>query len=183
MLGTAETDRRSLLSGFAALMIGMNAPALAQRVKAHPRFFTVPERAFLARLSDTLIPATDTPGAVAAGVPETFESMMVTWASQSHRAALRSALATLSRRLDKLSAGSFMRASKITRTAALSQIDAAAFGPAKAQYGDYREIKKLIAHLYYTSEIGASQELRYDAMPGEWLSDIPFKDIGKTWAT
>lgn len=177
------TDRRSLLAGFAALMAAMNVPALAQTVAPDTRFFTPSEHRFLSALSDTLIPATDTPGAVGAGVPDTFDAMMVTWASPVHRAALRTALAILAGRLNPLAGGNFSQAPAASRAAALSPIDQAAFGAKATEDSDYRAIKSLIAELYYTSEIGASQELIYDPMPGEWLGDIPFTDIGKTWAT
>jgi hypothetical protein len=35
---------------------------------------------------------------------------------------------------------------------------------------------------YFTSEVGATQVLRYDPVPGAYHGCIPFEEVGKTWA-
>jgi len=47
----------------------------------------------------------------------------------------------------------------------------------------YRDIKQTIATAYYMSELGATEELHYEPVPGEWRGDVPFSEIGKAWAT
>jgi len=44
-------------------------------------------------------------------------------------------------------------------------------------------MKRTIATAYYMSEVGASEELNYDPVPGDWRADVPFSEIGKAWAT
>ena len=34
---------------------------------------------------------------------------------------------------------------------------------------------------YYTSEVGATEELRVNPM-GVWLPDIPYGQVGRSWA-
>jgi hypothetical protein len=36
---------------------------------------------------------------------------------------------------------------------------------------------------YFTSEAGATQVLRYIAIPGKQEGCIPFEQVGRTWAT
>ena len=60
-----------------------------------PAFFTPAEYATLARLTDAIIPPTDTPGAAAAGVPE-YIDRVVTLNSQ-HQPLIRAGLAWLER--------------------------------------------------------------------------------------
>lgn len=43
-------------------------------------------------------------------------------------------------------------------------------------------LKELTIAGYYTSEIGATEELRWDPAPGRIDLDVPFSEIGRTWA-
>jgi gluconate 2-dehydrogenase gamma chain len=46
----------------------------------------------------------------------------------------------------------------------------------------YRTLKELTVIGYYTSEVGATRELRYEASPGRYQGCIPFADVGRVWA-
>ncbi|HEX6069127.1 MAG TPA: gluconate 2-dehydrogenase subunit 3 family protein [Longimicrobiaceae bacterium] len=45
----------------------------------------------------------------------------------------------------------------------------------------FRTLKELVLVGYYTSEVGATQELRVNPM-GTWLGDIPYADVKQAWA-
>lgn len=45
----------------------------------------------------------------------------------------------------------------------------------------FRTLKELVLVGYYTSEVGATQELRVSPM-GIWRADIPYAEIGRSWA-
>lgn len=45
----------------------------------------------------------------------------------------------------------------------------------------FRTFKELVLVGYYTSEVGATMELRPNPM-GVWRSDVPYVDIGQAWA-
>jgi gluconate 2-dehydrogenase gamma chain len=60
-----------------------------------PAFFTPAEYATLARLTDVIIPSTDTPGAAAAGVPEYIDRVVTL--NAEHQPAIRAGLAWLER--------------------------------------------------------------------------------------
>ena len=60
-----------------------------------PAFFTPAEYATLSRLNDVIIPATDTPGAVAAGVPEYVDRVVTL--NAEHQPLIRAGLAWLER--------------------------------------------------------------------------------------
>jgi hypothetical protein len=61
-----------------------------------PAFFTPAEYARLSRLTDVIIPPTDTPGAAAAGVPEYIDRVVVL--NPEHQPMVRAGLAWLERR-------------------------------------------------------------------------------------
>ena len=46
----------------------------------------------------------------------------------------------------------------------------------------YRQLKELTLAGYYTSEPGATEELRWEAAPGRYDADVPLSEIGRAWA-
>lgn len=137
---------------------------------------------FLAAFVDTLIPETDTPGAKAAGVHLGLVGLIGRWASVSTRESVLGAITALQAALDARAGGSFEGAAPAARLSALAAHDAEAFGARFATSKDYRTLKSLAVRLYYTSEVGASQELRYDPLPGGYVGDLPFKAGDRAWA-
>jgi Gluconate 2-dehydrogenase subunit 3 len=127
----------------------------------------------LTKLCAIVIPAGDTPGAAETGVPA-FVSLAATRGLAGTSAdAAGLVLQELNRR-----AGSNWPTLPPDRAAELvAALDAEAYGRASA--GDaalaaWRSIKALIVIGYYTSEVGATQELRYQFVPGRYEADIPF---------
>ena len=52
----------------------------------------------------------------------------------------------------------------------------------RAQDPAYRKFKHLVLVGYYQSEIGATQELRFELVPGAWRSCVPLSEIGRASA-
>jgi len=48
---------------------------------------------------------------------------------------------------------------------------------------DFKSLKKLICFGYYTSEVGATQELRFDAIPGGFKGSIPYNKDDASWGS
>ncbi|MEM6285778.1 MAG: gluconate 2-dehydrogenase subunit 3 family protein [Bacteroidota bacterium] len=46
----------------------------------------------------------------------------------------------------------------------------------------YRQLKELTVAGYYTSEVGATQELQWLAVPGRYDADVPLSEVGRAWA-
>ena len=53
----------------------------------------------------------------------------------------------------------------------------------QAQRADFKILKQYICFGYYTSEVGGTQELRYDPVPGGFKGSIPYKNSDPSWAT
>jgi hypothetical protein len=163
----APLGRRDVLHAAAGALAAMmlqpgwvsTARAQAAALRTDPRF------AFMDRVSELTIPTTDTPGASAAGVP-----VFVLFALDQRVSGLDPALLpTLQARLDQAAGGSFLARPEADQLRILTKLDTAAYA-APAQPGApayaWRRIKAAIVAGYYTSEIGASQELVYEPVPG-----------------
>jgi gluconate 2-dehydrogenase gamma chain len=183
-----ETNRRNLLKSVAALsalslLASCDALGSMSAMKGGDVFFDNDEMRFLSALTDTIIPATDTPGALAAKVPATLQQLLSSWASEETRRTWRVTLTALAAELDKSAAGGFIKANATARAKALGALDAAVYADPKHKLVAYRDVKKTIGDAYYMSEVGATQELQYMAVPGAWKADEPLSKIGKNWVT
>jgi glucoside 3-dehydrogenase (cytochrome c) hitch-hiker subunit len=172
--------RRALLER-AIFLVG-GAAALSLGACAKPESgaaFDAAQMADLDIITDIMIPATDTPGARGAGVPAFMENMMVNWASAETRAKYAGVLKAIGDRARADHGAPLARLDADKQLAAVRAYDADNIG---AESDDYRHFKELALLGYYNSEIGATQELRYELVPGVWRADIPFSDIGRAWA-
>jgi hypothetical protein len=176
------SSRRRVLGGLVSLVGAASMPRWVFAAPATSAFLTSSESAFITALADTLIPDTDTPGALAVGVPSGFDRLLAGWASGARRAAIKQAVAALRADLDQRVGAPFGSASPAARLSALTALDADAYGAELQRYEDYRDIKLLMVRLYYASESGTTLELRYDPVPGGYDGDVPFAKIGRTWA-
>jgi gluconate 2-dehydrogenase gamma chain len=55
-------------------------------------------------------------------------------------------------------------------------------GPERPEVPFFRTMKELTIVGYYTSEVGATVELRHEAVPGRHQGCVPFTEIGRAWA-
>jgi gluconate 2-dehydrogenase gamma chain len=179
MTEISRMDRRELLQR-AMLLVGAALSPLGSDALAAAK--TELDRTRLALLSavvDTLIPKTDTPGAVEAGVPQHFEALLHQWASPTRRAELIAALDAIDELAQQKQRRSFASLTPNERHELLAAYDAAALqraasGPG-ARFVDpaYAKMKELIVVLFYVSETALTHELTYEHTPGEWRPSVP----------
>ena len=139
----------------------------------------------VATLSELIIPETDTPGARAAGVHEFIDNMLTDWYDESEVDEFLAGLTDIERRAQERGEQSFTDLDRDLQVEILTQMEAEA--EAWSENGAtetppfFRTIKSLTLFGYYTSEVGATQELRVNPM-GIYRADIPFDEIGRAWA-
>lgn len=263
----------------AAMLGGCRAEAGADYAY---RALTTSQQGLTARLVDLIIPATDTPGAKAAGVPGFIDKMLADWMPDEDRARFLAGLADVDARAQKAHQKTFADLDDAQAVALLTTMDREAYaaeaeangnawggrpapsdttasanaqsgrtGPtgaarvdtataegaqdaaaaSRAQSGTsamedeaedevgrtggpgsndaggdqlalrkpseapaevaepappafFRTLKEITLAGYYTSEIGATQELRWVLAPGDFKADLPLADVngGRTWA-
>jgi hypothetical protein len=135
--------------------------------------FTAADLALLDEIGDTIIPATDTPGAKAARIGA-FMAMMVTDCyDDAHHAAFKAGVA-------KLHAEGFAAADSAARTTRLNVLDAEqkrhhATKATNEPAHYFRMMKQLTILGYFTSEIGATQALNFEEVPGRFDGNAPYQ--------
>lgn len=146
------------------------------------KFLSADEMALVSALAQTIIPKTETAGAIEAGVPESIQALASEWGDDNYRKYIRSGLATLEKHFKTVGGQSFTAQSEKQQKSLLSKYDADVYG-GKKEDQFYRDFKSTVATAYYMSEPGATEELAYEAVPGEWKGCVPLADYPKTWAT
>ena len=130
---------------------------------------------------DQIIPATDTPGAKAARVNEFIDVILTEWATPEERTRFLEGLAGIDKESQQLFGKNFAEASPQQQLTQLRAIDDTTLAgrttrvrhgntipePDAQLKGDFWEVfKRITVHGYYTSEIGFTQELKLQIIPG-----------------
>lgn len=146
-----------------------DARPAAPRAEAYtPVFFGAGEYALVSRVADLIIPATDTPGAIGAGVPEYVDRVVSL--NPEHQGLMRAGLEWLDVRSRELFAGRFLDASETQQIQLLQplsdEVDRQQRSRSTPSATDvpvrfFRLVKNLTADGYYTSRVGLIDELGY----------------------
>mgnify|MGYP003670703602 FL=1 len=141
----------------------------------------------VADLADAIIPDTQTPGAKSVNVHYFVDELAANWMTAKQRTNFLDNLTALDQRIKDERGSSFSNLSADAKNAALDsfglELLTAASGNGAGEKHIYLELRELIIFGYYTSEVGASEELLYDPIPGGYKGCIPFDDVGKTWSS
>jgi hypothetical protein len=161
--------------------------ALAAEPAARSTAFTAAEVALLDEVAETILPATGTPGAKAAGVGAFMALMVSDVLSPAQQQVFREGMTTLEERSRAAHGTGFIDATPAGRLALLEALDREQFEHAATHADDspahwFRMMKGLALFGYFTSEIGYTQALRYVETPGRFDPAAPHASGEKSWA-
>lgn len=181
----ASTERRAALIRLAGLcglaLSGEALAALAAPGRA-PGLLAPDALALTGVLVELIIPATDTPGALAVGAHHTISHLLHACATSQAQAQFMAGLARLDGIARSHGGKGFAAQAPARQAALLHALDAgqAPFNGEDREF--FRQLKSYTALAYYTSEAGATRELAYAPVPGGFKGDVPLKKIGRSWA-
>lgn len=208
-----DIDRREFLHRLGAGLGVVLAPGTVAAVlsgcrpgpDASPEFLTGVEYLLVGDLAERIIPKTNTPGALEAGVPAYIDMLLAHFSDDATRTEVREQLGALqawlsehrSDRIDhldpavasalvhSLDAQAFPEEAPAARTAPLDPDRLGTPPTVELNLGGktplFRRLKPWTIAGYYTSQVGALEELHQPPM-GAYHGDIPYAEVGKTWA-
>jgi gluconate 2-dehydrogenase gamma chain len=173
-----KLDRREFLHG---TLVSCTALAVyARSTYAGPTaILSRSQRSVLVALSETMIPKTDTPGALEVGVPSIVEGLLVNWASPSTVSQIRQLLTSIDQFAVAAAGAKLAALGPERRVDIVRDFDRQHVGNAES---GYPRMKDLILTAYYGSEVGATEELRYQLVPGTWAGCVQIEPGQRAWA-
>lgn len=195
-------DRRELLKNAAILLGGLSSNSVANallagadgRVAINTPLFSAVQKNITQVLAEMIIPRTDTPGAIDAGVPHFIELMVSDWYTERERKIYFEGLVALNDFCLEQFNQSFLTSTDEQQITALEEAERLSeqyIAPSQNQLLSktededkpfFSKLKELTVLGYYSSEQGATKELKYDPMPMRY-GDIDLVDVGRQWSS
>ena len=169
------TDRRAFLRGASVLMGHAALGPVLTAFAATPRkasFFNESEMGTLRALVDVILPATDSPAASAADTHYFIDLAVPACAGAAAQKAFKDGLAAFAG-YDKLPPAQQVAKLKARAAADIEKDYDASF---------FKILKDYTLVGYFLSEVGATQALAYERVPGGFQGDLPLKPNQKAWA-
>ena len=185
-------NRRDLIKFIAAAtgtaFVSSNALAYSTlpQVEVKNTGFSKKDLMLLNEIGESILPRTDTPGAKDADVSKMMAIMVADCYSAEERQVFMQGLQTLQTRTQDKYKKEFLLLSSEQRFEMLSLLDQEAriYNNHENTVPHYFSlIKQLVLFTFFTSEIGATQVLRYVAVPTYYDGDFPYKAGDRAWAT
>ena len=148
--------------------------------------FSATEIALLDEIGDTILPPSDVPGAKAVGIGPFLAMMISDCYTATEQQALRDGLRQLTTGFTQRFGGDFVTGTAANRTVHLNDLDREqrayhqTLAPG-AQPHYFRILKELTVLGYFSSEVGATQALRYAEVPGGYDGNAPYTHGDRAW--
>lgn len=201
-------NRREFLQCAAILVTGASASQLGFTLTAQQQtylatapnynrtavdYFSDAQRKIVSAMAERIIPRTDTPGAIDAGVPQFIELMAADWFNDQEKAIFEAGLVDMEKRIPAEFGATFDQLDEKQQVNILEAMEDAAGDSPWYDFGNVMrdfisdapficQVKELTIWGFFTSEAGATQVLRYDPMPMKFDGDIPLSKDDSAWA-
>jgi glucoside 3-dehydrogenase (cytochrome c) hitch-hiker subunit len=167
---------RAALGGSAGIAFaGLHRACLAAAdLDAAPRQVVLDDgqREILSAIAECIIPETDTPGAIAAGVPQFVELILSDWHTPQERQPVLDGMARLDADSRSAHGRGFADLDEDQQAEALAATEGSTM---------FSMLKSLVVNGYFTSELGATSQPGYNPMPGVY-KEVVFDAATGRWA-
>jgi hypothetical protein len=185
-------NRREAISSVAAMLGGTIVGAeliisCAPRIENVNTLFNKKHVSLLDEIADTILPPTKTPGAKAAHVGDFMALIVDECYSPEDQQVFLEGIRQIDVISNKKYEKPFMKLNAGQRSEMLIELDKEqrAYQRKKKRNEPshyFRMMKELTMVGYFTSEVGATQALRYVALPGRYDGCMPYKKGDRAWS-
>lgn len=188
-------QRTALVLGYAvsapALMAVLNGCKATPELNYKPVFFTEDQARLVSELAEIILPKTTTPGAKDLGVPSFIDLALKDTYLQKDKDRYLTGLTAFDELAKKNFGDTFIdldpeKQQQHVKTVHDEAVAAERKGEVKKEERPFILMTKELTLLgFFTSEVGATQILQYDPVPGAYHGCIPLAEAGngKQWAT
>ena len=162
------------------------------RLSWEPIFLTIDQAELVSTLADTLLPKTETPGALDMKVDMFIDMVFAKLFDKTAQDAMIAEMNEFDALCAEKFGGKFAELDAQDRKEFLKQQESVSpkyngkvWGTAvgvQEPVGFYRTFKSLALWGYFSSEEIGKNVLNYDPIPGKYLGCIPLQDVGNSWS-
>ncbi len=191
-LASAELEhpRRKAMKQIAGLLgLALSAQSLDLLAASSPesrkratKFLTADELQMTGEIAELIIPATDTPGALAVDVHGFIDQYLAECVSKDEQQSFRAGLKRINAVAEDKFHKTFSTCTHKQQVQLLTALEKLDMGFIQDDKNFFHQMKSYTLFGYYTSEAGASQELAFLPVPGGYQGNFPFAKIGKAWS-
>lgn len=150
-----------------------------------PVSMTKDQGQLIAHLSETILPKTDTPGAIEAGVHSYIDNALNKLASVEEKAGFKMWIEDFTKRCSAANGKSFVESDQKQRATFLTDYEKEAQAAAEKEelpLSAWFMVKEQILLGYFTSELGMTKALVHLPIPGEYKPCISVDEVDGMWA-
>ncbi len=149
-----------------------------------PAFLSKSEGQLIAQIAESILPKTDTPGAIDAGVYSFIDIILKDNTETEDQIFFKNGLSDFVTSCQEAFGKSFLECDKKEKIEVLKNEEALAIEKRNANSNEktfWFTMKELTLLGFFTSELGSKQFLKYDEIPGNYDACIPLDDVGGCW--
>lgn len=175
----------ALLTGYAlsagTIAAVMNGCKADTAVGWTPAFFESNQMDLLSAIADRIIPKTDTPGALDSLAHRYIDEAIRSNYTAEDQSKLKEGLKLFDTYANEKFGKSFVELEDRDKDAVLQQL-ADESKNSSDEIHIFSELRTLTVSGFLTSEIGATEFLAFDPIPGQWSGCYDYAQVGKAWS-
>ena len=180
MMGGAAIG--SMLTGN-AISVAMAYVPQSDSTLTDGKIFNKAQLKLLKQVCAIVIPKTETLGAAEVDTHGFIDHQLFYCHSQAEQEGAVAVVNLINKTAEKSFSKAFIKLDATQQFQLLTELDLGKERFNQNQRAEFKTLKQFICFGYYTSEVGATQELRYDPVPGGYTASIPYKNTDPSWAT
>ena len=157
-------------------------------------YFSPGQRKIAAAMAETIIPRTETPGAIDAGVPRFIELMVAEWLNEEEKSIFDAGIRDMESAVPQKYGQPFDQLDPKQQLEILEDMESAVEDSPWYEVGNVMrpfvsdapficQVKELTIWGFFTSEIGSKEVLRDNPMPMRFLGDFPLQPDESSWTS
>jgi hypothetical protein len=172
-------NRREAVKTATFLVGGLLIGCTRDQNLATGKVLSIEDQTLIEEIADTLLPATASPGARAAGAGAAINLLLTDCYEPEEQQRVVHGLQEFRTTCARSCGGNFESASQSAREHLLRVIDVEAL---KNPQHYFRLVRNLSHQAYFSSQTGMTRARRYMQTPGKWIGCMPLKPGQRSWA-
>ena len=193
-----EAGKRQFLRGLTALMGGavvsqftsdsVLAAAFDYQAQANSaltagKLFSLPQMKILHDICAAVLPKTDTPSAAELDVHGFLDHQLLVCYGKKQQEQAKNLIDKINQQSTNLYSQEFIEISTEQQTKLLVALEGEKPGFNEQDQQHFAEFKSLLIFGYFTTEVGATQALNYQAVPGGFKGSVSYSSLKKSWGS